>query len=87
MSNARVEAAEDALRELWNEAEPATVEMETAAVLAAADAVMFSDEAVERAARARYEAEGGDWDAARAYDKAEWVFDVRAVIAALKGEQ
>lgn len=53
--------------------------------LNAADAVMFSDEAVERAAQSLgnlYE----PWEASSSQMRETWRSDVRAVIAALKGD-
>jgi len=59
--------------------------------LAAADAVMFSDEAVERAAKVIYQAaakfayENASWDEVDPEAKEVWIQDARNVIAALKG--
>jgi len=59
--------------------------------LAAADAVMFSDEAVERAAKVIYQAaakfayENESWDKVDPEAKEVWIQDARNVIEALKG--
>lgn len=57
------------------------------AALAAADAVMFSDEAVERAARAEHAEDWGPgaWDAQDPTVRENYVNGVRVIIAALKG--
>ena len=59
---------------------------EAKAALAAADEVMFSDEAIERAARKLYEGEGGRWATCPDDLRNEWKDSVRATIAALKDD-
>lgn len=60
-------------------------------VLAAADAVMFSDAAVERVARCIFLAaidlayEEDNWETMGELSKEGWLNDARAVIAVLKG--
>ena len=92
--NARVEAAVSAVQNETYGAEYARDLAEIA--LAAADAVMFSDEAVERAAEALYNVRLHDaharlvtktWAELDEEQKPFFRNDVRAVISALKGDE
>lgn len=68
------------------EREPYTCQ--AAAALSAADAVMFSDAAIERAARAEYEADScpGDptWEELESYVRDNYHRGIRVIIASLK---
>jgi predicted DCC family thiol-disulfide oxidoreductase YuxK len=54
--------------------------------LDAADAVMFSEEAIERAAEALATADGRIWSVLGPITKEQYRAFVRAVVAALRGE-
>ena len=87
--SARVEAAAKVIAERENAGWPVlTSDRDTAVqALAAADAVMFSDEAVERAARAIHAlGTGTKWEDRHEDIKALYREDARTVIAALKEE-
>ncbi|QDF19558.1 hypothetical protein PP353_gp48 [Arthrobacter phage Kumotta] len=87
MSQERIEAAAVTLCEqLWENAHERQKEYaleEAAEALAAADAVMFSDEAIERAARAMLDAMYDD-KTLRVDDGDRGI--IRVVVAALKGD-
>jgi hypothetical protein len=93
----RLEAAVKAWDHHWGDryGDEALEEMgeEVKVALDAADAVMFSEEAVERAARAEYESDMEDlpggldpWDHAADLTRANYRRGVLAVIASLRGE-
>lgn len=92
--SARIEAAAKAVDEFWGGRyfDEAADELggEMAVAIEASDAVLFSEEAIERAARALFIAENpeADWDA---LPLNQWVTDIyrkrtRTVLAALRGE-
>lgn len=95
--NARVEAAakavSDALGTVCGIHDTTSAEDHELAnaALAASDAAIFSDEAVERAAIAlgvkRYPMTEGDWEGVDAHFRGKCREEVRAVIAALKGDE
>lgn len=89
--NARVEAAHNAILAYKSTRGIDNQENAMSAALAAADAVMFDDAAVERAAKAAYDAqmEDGDtpWEGFGGSSYLDyWRDTARAVIAALKGD-
>lgn len=83
--SARVEAASRAFQ---HSLPYLTYDAATREALAAADAVMFDDAAVERAAKAMLAAGNhlGGWDALPHFMQDNYLRDARAVIAALKGD-
>lgn len=86
MSQERIEAAAKALAAKDRANLSSWHQEEAAEALAAADAVMFSDEATERAAQAmgnQYE----PWAESSVVWRDVCRADVRAVVAALKGDQ
>lgn len=91
--SARLEAAVKAWDHHWGDryGDEALEEMgeEVQVALAAADAVMFSDEAIERAAEELWDGTDPDvqWDHISEYLKERTRIRARAVVAALKGEQ
>lgn len=91
MTQERIEAAAVTLCEqLWENAHERQKEYalgEAAVALAAADAVMFSDEAIERAARALNTEHAPAWEILPDWVKDSWREQVRTVVAALKGDQ
>jgi regulator of protease activity HflC (stomatin/prohibitin superfamily) len=58
---------------------------EAKAALEAADKIALSDANVERVAKERYEAEVGEWEEAREYDRWEWILDVHAILTSALG--
>lgn len=96
--SARIEAAAKAMNRLsvrpidWDAPTLRTYRLnrryDARQILEAADTVMFSDEAVERAARVLVEVGqfGVPWEDASDRDRAETIDLARSVIAALRGE-
>jgi hypothetical protein len=92
--NARIEAAAQALATKDRANLSSWHQEEATEALAAADAVMFSDEAIERAAVAlneRFRADDKNefysiWEDLGEDQRNHWKADVRAVVAALKGD-
>ncbi|MDQ0100470.1 hypothetical protein J2T10_000089 [Paenarthrobacter nicotinovorans] len=86
MNQERVEAAAQALAtkdranlSFWHQEEATEA-------LAAADAVMFSNEAIERAAKALNAEHAPAWEILPGWVKDDWRKQVRTVVAALKGD-
>ena len=84
--NERVRAAAEAI---WlNSSETVLHEehyRDARSALAAADAVMFSDAAVDLIARTLFEESGRDWDIQPSGVKSRWLKRGRTVVSALKG--
>lgn len=94
--NARIEAAAKVINQRsvkpmdWDDPRMRSYrfnrEYDAKLILAAADAVMFSDEAIERAAKALNAEHAPAWEILPDWVKEDWRKQVRTVVAALKGE-